>query len=465
MIEEIKDQPDAKAKLKECFGEIEHIDDYAWLLAILSSKDFVQGLEEVSAMIWKAYNSQSIKEAPNRFTRAIIEVANTHFGFSCQSNVVLTAAASSQAFGNRIKDGVLWKDSFTLGHGEFAHSYQWLTAGLLLKWGPKTAELYKNTAGKQSIVAMFVRDNRGMVLRRANLWEYLVDCTRYQKSFDNEADRAVESWPTDQLEKWAKNETVSSAFVNAFFRGTDPAIKGGMKERDPAIYTDVWAKAREAKPGPALLKSVESASDMETFKESLWKLYPTRNALTETSCRNANNVTDLAKNPPTKTENGWFITAYENHRYRSLNLKSNQKLREMTSEKLADALSTTGEVSKEDVSKAYNLLVEKVGDIGAKDFYDKLQSTFKETTNWSQRDVKNLFREELQGISALKRERKEHYSSIPKQSQKWEAHKDDESIFIRAIANEIVEKKRLPETFHGMPGLINAKVMSNDLII
>jgi len=51
------------------------------------------------------------------------------FGFACQENVVLTAAAGTKAFGERIRNGVLWKDSFALGHGEFAHSYQWLVAG------------------------------------------------------------------------------------------------------------------------------------------------------------------------------------------------------------------------------------------------------------------------------------------------------------------------------------------------
>jgi hypothetical protein len=123
-ILEVTDAYDAAERLRDFFGDVTYNDQYSQMLALLCDAGrFREGLDEVSRLIWHAYNRPEIRSSRNRFARAILHVA-ANFGFVCQDNVVLTAQTNPTAFGNRIRDGVLWKDSFALGHGEYAHSYQ-----------------------------------------------------------------------------------------------------------------------------------------------------------------------------------------------------------------------------------------------------------------------------------------------------------------------------------------------------
>jgi len=165
---EIASVQDATTRLNEMFrpGGGDGIDPqdtprYAALLDLLSDHGrFAAALENASAAIWAAYNRDEIRNQPNRYTRAILHVGAT-LGFASGDLRVLTAAASPQAFGDLLRNRLLWKDSFALGHGEFAHSYQWLAAGLALNWGTNTARLYAETRGRLSMMPCWVKDDAG----------------------------------------------------------------------------------------------------------------------------------------------------------------------------------------------------------------------------------------------------------------------------------------------------------------
>jgi hypothetical protein len=170
---------------------------------------------------------------------------------------------------------VLWKDSFALSHGEYAHSYQWLVAGLMLDWGANTAVYYKNTAGRRSRVPLFVKDTGHVGFHPANLWEWLVDCTKYDAGkFPPQAKAAADAWVDSELQKWAAGELTSVAFINAFFKSEDrmvtPAIKDKQKIGSKA-YDEFWKGKRNKAGQNSVIAEIESASDIPKFKERLLK--------------------------------------------------------------------------------------------------------------------------------------------------------------------------------------------------
>ena len=467
MIEEIRDEQDAAKRLKAFFGDLKYHDAYAQMLGLLvDEKRFTAGLEKVSALIWEAYNSDPIRDSPNRYTRSNLAVANQNFGFACQENVVLTAAAGAKAFGERIRNGVLWKDSFALGHGEFAHSYQWLVAGKALGWGVKTAEIYRSTAGNASVLPLFVKDNFGIALRTTQLWEYVVDSTRYDPAFDSQATLAAKTWVETQLEKWSKKEVVNRSFVNLYFRSGELAGSCNLGQKYDAI-----AQERSEKDFVRNLSVAKKSGKPSKFIDSLAATFPFRNALTN-SFRNANNVTDLARqvrNPP------WFITVYEDHRYARLYERSNAKIRELASQ-LLGAAKLEKENSPLKGDQTWQKIEALLYEIGF-DLWDTKSATFyKDLREKVTSEAKNLelptktpkdwFQGQLKGIPALKRERQEHYSDLTKKNEGWNPAQDDAGIYVRKVLqNEIVQKGIIPAKFHGRAGTISRNAFPGQLVL
>lgn len=255
-IIEIRDEGDARTRLRDFYGlEGQEAAPYVQLMGLLCGLEgypsFEKELKKISKLLWAEYRKPGMQDRPNRYSRSIINLANNRFGFMTQDNVVFAGPLGGAAFGQRVRNKVLWKDSFALGHGEFSHSYQWLTAGLALNWGSETAQHYANVAGRMSRIPLFTKDNDGMSYRRSPLWEYLVDCTKRQNWFDNEGrlKAAVNAWSQKQTEQQ------------------------NVRELD-------------ARPSS----------------------YPTANALTNETFRSANNVAALA------ASKDWFISFYEARR-------------------------------------------------------------------------------------------------------------------------------------------------------
>jgi hypothetical protein len=463
-ILEIKNAGDAIERLSEFYGKLKYLKQYAEMLDLLNDPDrFKFGLREVSKFIWIAYNSDEVQSAPNRFTRAIIKVARERFGFSCQENVVLTAQANPIAFGKRISDCVLWKDSFALGHGEFAHSYQWLTAGLVLKWETNTADYYKATAGQMSNVALFVKDAGGINLRRAPLWEWLVDCTKYSNQFDGQASKLAQIWPQEQLTKWANDEPTSKWFIDSFFHHLDSRIKSGMAKEALAekSYEDYWKPKRGRNVKNALVKEVLGKSDLKGFAVELAALYPYRNALTETSYRNANNVTALAREPGEE----WFISVYENHRYSKLLEAQGKKFRQLTAELLRDLHTKDWESDPGgyfdlwarlfDVSIRVGML-EQTGPDSEKAFHVRVGDVAVQIARDYKLPTGNV--KSIKPISALVKERKEHYQGRTQKG--WNTAQDDPTIFLKKIVEETVKKNQIPRVFHEVKGWVNENALT-----
>jgi|GEM_PF-3823336 hypothetical protein len=255
-IIEIRDEGDARTRLRDFYGlEGQEAAPYVQLMGLLCGLEgypsFEKGLHRISELLWAEYRKPGMQDRPNRYSRSIINLANGAFGFMTQDNVVFAGPLGGAAFGQRVRSKVLWKDSFALGHGEFSHSYQWLTAGLVLNWGVETGQHYANVAGRMSRIPLFTKDSDGMTYRRSPLWEYLVDCTKRQGWFDNEGrlKAAVNAWSQKQTEQQNVQEL-----------GARPSS------------------------------------------------YPTANALTNETFRSANNVATLAAGKD------WFISFYEARR-------------------------------------------------------------------------------------------------------------------------------------------------------
>ena len=213
-IKEIESRQDAATRYRAFFPRSIHDEDYIDLVSFLSRPEwFTTALEEVSKDIWVEYNTPELAKAQNRYTRAILNLARKR-GLQNQMNVVLTDAANPADFGNLIRNGFLWKDSFAPGHGEFAHSYQWLSASTEFIWAGRTGAVYRAVAGVKSTVPFFVKDEGPITLRPAFLWEWLVDCTEYQDKFDNQAQQAIPVWCEKQLNAWCANALTNSWFVS-----------------------------------------------------------------------------------------------------------------------------------------------------------------------------------------------------------------------------------------------------------
>lgn len=256
-IVEMRDEADARSRLRDFYGLEGHdAAPYVQLLGLLCGfhgyPNFDHELEKLSDLLWMEYRMPGMEDRPNRYSRSIINLANRELGFATQDNVVFAGPLGGAAFGRRVRDKVLWKDSFALGHGEFSHSYQWLTAGLAFNWGSATGQHYANVAGKMSRIPLFTKDNDGIAYRRSPLWEFLVDCTRWQSWFDTPLGL------TNAVNAWAQ------------------------KQAQPQAPQELDARLRS---------------------------YPAANALTKTTFRSANNVASLAAGHDT-----WFISFYEARR-------------------------------------------------------------------------------------------------------------------------------------------------------
>ena len=131
-----------------------------WLCGLEGYPSFEKGLHRISELLWAEYRKPGMQDRPNRYSRSIINLANGAFGFMTQDNVVVAGPLGGAAFGQRVRSKVLWKDSFALGHGEFSHSYPWLTAGLVLNWGVETGQHDANVAGRMSRIPLTHRENR-----------------------------------------------------------------------------------------------------------------------------------------------------------------------------------------------------------------------------------------------------------------------------------------------------------------
>ena len=480
-IIELQDEVDAEERLGTFFPNVAP-EEYVRLLMLLhNKKQFSEGLKEISRQIWIAYNDPRNASAPNRFTRSIIDVANSDFGFSCQENVVLTAPADSAAFGQRIKDRVIWKDSFAAGHGEFAHSYQWLVAGHVLNWGVKTGAIYEATAGVRSTVPLFVRDTGGMVIRPAQLWEFLVDCTLYKETqFDAEADKAIPVWIDRQLDNWSAKKPTSSWFVDAFFRGypgetADPYLRffDDVGFRHKADYLE-WQKRRGE--GAALKDEVIRNSDVKGFHKKLFQLYPKRNALTRDTFRSANNVTTLSSQ-----SHDFFVSIYDNYRNMVLLRKQNERLRLSVIQQLGHVGLTKAFFERHDpqLTRMFEALVEHLIDAGVVN-NSKAGGTTLDSPNYhgvlvkagrdaaralgyqpaQVKEVENLIQRTLHPIQVRKSERKDHYAG----ATGFKSAPDDPSIFHKTISTSRLDKATMPASFHEIQGTVNIKVYQNQLI-
>jgi hypothetical protein len=192
MANEIKNLDDAKNRLRELFAPSERddidkkrlrnevdLEDYAKIAVFLTDNKRVRtALETVSAQVWDQYRHWSMEKSPNRFSQAIINYASKRFGFAAQGNVVFIGPLGGPEFLGYVRDGVLWKDTFAPGHGEFSHSLQWLAAGVALNLDARIVELYKKAGNIFSNRKMYSRDgNTGVLVHAVQpLWAWMVDC-------------------------------------------------------------------------------------------------------------------------------------------------------------------------------------------------------------------------------------------------------------------------------------------------
>jgi hypothetical protein len=455
-IREIENENDAAERLTKFFPPSEYNKEYAALVNLLSrTDDFTAALESVSREIWISYNSGELVSSKNRFTRAVLNLSHQKLGFNNQMNVVLTDAANPQDFGQLIRDKLLWKDSFAPGHGEFAHSYQWLAGGLTFKWANRTGEMYKAVAGVKSTVPFFVKDEGPIRLRPAFLWEWLVDCTEYQPKFDDQARQVAIDWCGTQLDAWCANKTTNSWFIQAFFRGKDPDIAGIMDERT----FDTNYKPRRGQ-GEALAAEIRTTFDHQitTFVTRFYTdLYPVRNALSN-RCRNANTVTRLAKSRRTGNPDvDWFISYYEDHRSTTLQARE-QRLNPYM---IAAALQA-GEGVALDVWAYLALIEEEL----KKPIYSNKKdfNTVKKAAAAAlEISVKQVGRsiEPLQAIDVGKQSVKANYATEKNREAGWKLKDPGDvkrSLYVKAAGGD-VKKELKPVAFHKQPGVINAAAL------
>ena len=177
---ELEDEDHAKHCIKQWFGTITYLNEYAALATLLANKEpyvgkFEVGLRNLSEALWKIYLTK-ITDGSNRLTRSIQKFASD-YGFAMHTldkHVVYIGQLSDKVFLTNVHDKILWKDSFGFGHGEFSHSYQWLVAGSLFGWLDKTSELYSGAAELSKEDIFFLSGSQPAKAKRA-LWQWLVD--------------------------------------------------------------------------------------------------------------------------------------------------------------------------------------------------------------------------------------------------------------------------------------------------
>jgi hypothetical protein len=463
-ITEIASLEDAQLRYKKFFAcaETKDFDEYyPALVTLLSNKvEFPAALQALSGEIWKAYNDASLVDAQNRYTRAILKVAKER-GLQDSANVVLTDAADPTYFGNLIRNGFLWKDSFAPGHGEFAHSYQWLSASMKFNWGPTTGAIYRAVAGVKSKVPMFVKDEGPIRLRTAFLWEWLVDCTEYnEQKFDPQAFAAVKAWCDAQLEKWCANQPTSSWFVSAFFKGEDPEIK-------PIVASEVFESEIKPRRGQnGLAEQIQSKFDKSIdgfYKDFANDLYKTRNAFSNLF-RNANTITTEAKDHRTNQRStAWFISYYECYRATNLERREHALTPFMVAQQLQAGFGVALDVwayeaiLKEELAKPkynnqtdFNTVKRAAKETFSKDLSidDKLVS----------KGAVEKALGTLQAIDIGKESVKGNYQTGQSRDRGWKPAAANQSAYVKP-ATGAVQKKQEAVEFHGLKGTINAKVL------
>lgn len=447
----------------------EYLDEYARMLTLFSSeKDYTAALKALSKEIWIAYNHQSIVNSPNRYTRAISRVAQG-FGFLNADLVVLTAAASPAAFGNLIGAGKLWKDSFALGHGEFAHSYQWLAAGLALGWQGRTVEYYKAARGRSTIMPCWCKDSAAkLTLRPGRLWEYLVDCTQLNNRH-GASKQTAEDYAANALVSYCTGaRNITTEWIWGFMTGVPDGI---TPEHGLAPVTSESLLA-EANNSPEAIKKkyrkyILAARDIIYANADTWNLL-TNPTSKGGAFRNANNVSDLARDVAqkrTQKQEKWFITEYENRRLGKLRLAQNDKLLSQMTYFLNNPKSSVSLINTYDLT-SHSVVVEVAA---VQKFLSILQSISRSTSNanalldpfWAflgecvqggtvqgsvlQADNPDLL---LSPMDALTKQRKQHY-----RGKNWTI--PTKGIYSLTPGMQTVNKAQVPEFFHEVPGSIN----------
>lgn len=341
-ITEIQDTNDALDRLRVFFGDLKYLKAYAEFLGLLSSPiNYEAALCLLSRTIWEAYNSFDLIDVPNRYSRAIARVA-ANLGFATSDIVVLTEEALPRDFGDLIEHRLLWKDSFTLGHGEFSHSYQWLAAGLFLGWAGKTAKYYQYTRGKLSIVPFWCKAGGSLlVLQPAKLWEYLVDCTQLNSRHGAHPNTAKEYIERNLISicEGATTVTVGRTWILKMLTGVGDGRSRNIKK--PVKIEVILEKFETLKKQKSIANIEDGEQRKIKIRVELIKFYTpqitdlqkvmvenfaTCNLFSNStanggSFRNANNVSDLARDVAGRRRSFpeiWFITAYETRRVAKL---------------------------------------------------------------------------------------------------------------------------------------------------
>jgi uncharacterized protein DUF5636 len=177
---EIENEDHAGRCIKQWFGPITYLQEYAALATLLANKPpyvgkFEEGLRNLSEALWKIY-LEKITDGSNRLTRSIQKLAS-NYGFAMhtqEKHVVYIGQLSEDVFLANVKNKILWKDSFGFGHGEFSHSYQWLVAGELFGWLDKTSTLYSGASALSAEDIFYLNGSQPAKGKRA-LWQWLVD--------------------------------------------------------------------------------------------------------------------------------------------------------------------------------------------------------------------------------------------------------------------------------------------------
>ncbi|WP_152250036.1 hypothetical protein [Xanthomonas maliensis] len=213
---ELKSKKHAKDCLEILFPHIENKEEYADIAWFLTEKGrFESVLEDVSKELWRLF--PEMRPGSNRLTRAIREMAS-RYGFSAYSDnqsfsarhVVYIDNIDGKTFVKNIQDKVLWKDSFGFGHGEFSHSYQWLSIGMNFGWASGTAELYAGTAARSaSGEPIYVQEGADVIERRVTLWQWLLDCV------NEKSENGPTGWTKAHTEKCQGCFSNSYRFANS----------------------------------------------------------------------------------------------------------------------------------------------------------------------------------------------------------------------------------------------------------
>jgi hypothetical protein len=457
-IDEITGTRDAAERFHRFFpADTRYKDRYIDLVALLSNKSaFTNVLEKLSGLIWDVYNESGIRSSPNRYTRSLMTLAQ-RLGLRNDLNIVLTDAADTEPFGKLIRDGHLWKDSFAPGHGEFSHSYQWLAAGHILWGGAPLDGIYKSVAGVKSIVPLFVKDDT-FRLRTANLWEWMVDCTLYDRKYDALVDGAVEKFVKAQLRNYLSNRPTNSWFINSFLKAEDREFPLVIPSR---LFAE-WKATRETiTNGDAVAARCEEkyAREIAGYQRRLAATYPKQNVLSSTF-RNANTVSDTVRQ---RREPMWFISAYEHHRSTTLRTREDAALTTVMATRLANnnvQLPMGGGVGFGPIKAA---LDQAATGVTGPDYYKGVMAAARTPLRMTRTGLETGLKagdKTFGRVDVGKAAVKMHYQAPEQQRQGWALRNDNDprqTMYQKPVSEDPIEKDQRKASFHGRPGTINVK--------